>query len=523
MPGNTLAVFAAKAPIEPTAPNQDQANDNGSDFKDFMDTATHKVDSPQKPSKEDAPQNQNDSNARKTQGKSKTRANENREHQEVSASKENQTEPASEPVNKDSLIEDTEALATQLQNLDINQDQFEALLDLLGLNGDTDIDTLLQSLTQALNLSQQGTGDKTSPADLIANLQQNKGEAVNLLKQAGLSDAEAKKFLDQLQSLQNSSAQKELNKNASLQDKSGSQVNQSEEVTTKKSTTEKNPDENIEEPDFLTQFKDAKKGAAITDRSASADKLNEAPRQADKLNEAPKQNEAPRITSPESVSESGAKDSNLSELLKDKNGQANIIQTESLNDGKGFKGLETTKASPDPQIQSPTIAANNATKAVEASKPILPENLLARGATEAKIINQITDKLNVRTNGNQNEVHVKLDPPSLGTVRMKIVTSGESVRTVIVAENQAVKQVIENNFNQLRDAMGEQGLKLDSFSVTVGGESDSKNPSQDFPGEENHRSTPDETASNDTDENTGTGSNTMSLFFGDDQSISVIA
>ena len=80
MPGNTLAVFAAKAPIEPTAPNQDQANDNGSDFKDFMDTATHKVDSPQKPSKEDAPQNQNDSNARKTQGKSKTRANENRDY-----------------------------------------------------------------------------------------------------------------------------------------------------------------------------------------------------------------------------------------------------------------------------------------------------------------------------------------------------------------------------------------------------------------------------------------------------------
>ncbi|MBT5633009.1 MAG: hypothetical protein HOJ13_09800 [Nitrospina sp.] len=512
MPGNTLAVFAAKAPIEPTAPNQDQANDNGSDFKDFMDTATHKVDSPQKPSKEDSPQNQNDNNAKKGQAKSKTRTNENREQQEVSASKENQPQSAPEPVTKDSLIEDTEALATQLQNLDINQDQFEALLDLLGLNGDTDIDTLLQSFSQALNLSQQGSGDKTGAADLIANIQQNKGEAVNLLKQAGLSEAEAKKFLEQLQSLQKSSAQNELNKNANLQAKSGSQVNQSEEVTTQKSTNENGPDENIEEPDFLTQFKDAKKGTAKTESSASTDKLSEAP----------KQNEAPRITSPEPGKESATKDSNLGELLKDKNGQANLIQTESLNDGKGFKGLEATKTSPDPQIQSPTVAANNATKAVEASKPILPENLLARGATESKIINQITDKLNVRTNGNQNEVHVKLDPPSLGTVRMKIVTSGESVRTVIVAENQAVKQVIENNFNQLRDAMGEQGLKLDSFSVTVGGESGSQNPSQESLGEENRNPVSEQTASNDADENTGAG-NTVSLFFGDDQSISVIA
>ena len=52
---------------------------------------------------------------------------------------------------------------------------------------------------------------------------------------------------------------------------------------------------------------------------------------------------------------------------------------------------------------------------------------------------------------------------------------GESVRTVIIAENQAVKQTIESNFNQLRDAMNDQGLKVDSFSVTVGGESGNSN------------------------------------------------
>jgi flagellar hook-length control protein FliK len=46
---------------------------------------------------------------------------------------------------------------------------------------------------------------------------------------------------------------------------------------------------------------------------------------------------------------------------------------------------------------------------------------------------------------------------------------------MIIAENHAVKQTIENNFNQLRDAMSEQGLKVDSFSVMVGGESGSSN------------------------------------------------
>jgi flagellar hook-length control protein FliK len=510
MPSNALAVFAPKAPVEPTAPTQNKVDDNGSDFQDFMDSAAHKVDSAKKPSEENSPQNQNDNKTEKT--KTKKRTEDSTDNQEVSATKENQPQSTTETVSKDSLVEDTEVLAAQLQELDINQEQYEELLDLLGLNGDVDLDTLLQSLNQALNLNPNSSLDKTSPANLIANIQQNKGEAVNLLKQVGMSDAEAKKFLDQLQSLQIASAQKALDKNPIVQAKQGSQVNKTDQATTKVSTQENNQDDNVEEPDFLTQFKDAAKGTAKTDRASSTEKIAEVP----------KQNEAPRITAPEQASESGVKASKFGELLKDNNAEANIIQTESLSDGKGFKGLETAKAGPDQQVQPPTVSANNVVKAVEASKPILPENLLARGATESKIINQIVDKMNVRTNGSQNEVHVKLDPPSLGTVRMKIVTSGDTVRTVIVAENQAVKQVIENNFNQLREAMGEQGLKLDSFSVTVGGESGNNNPSQDFLDGENKNSMSEQTASNDEDESTGID-NTMSMFFGDDQSISVIA
>ena len=557
MPGNALAVFAPKAPVEPTAPTQDRANDNGSNFKDFMDTATHKVDTAQKPSKKNSPQNKNDADTGKIQPqkakpKTESRTEDNSNSQEVSASKENKSQSAPETitkdsltentVTKDSLIEGTEVLADKLQELDINQAQFEALLDLLGLNGGADLDALLQSLTQALNLNQKNSGDKTNPSDLIAKIQQNQGEAVNLLKQAGLSDAEAKNFLNHLQSLQNASAQKGLDKNASLQAKLDSRTNRSDEANIKnpvfdnsQAENDEGPDflttlkdtakrsENDEGPDFSTKFKDTAKLKDTTKRSDTAKGTEKTDRSAslDKLTETAKQNEATRITTQEPVNEKGAKTSNLGELLSGKNAKANILQTESFTDGKGYKGLETAKTGPDLQIQSPTVAANTAVKAAESSKPILPENLLARGATEVKIINQIANKMTVRTIGAQNEVHIKLDPPSLGTVRMKIITSGDTVRTVIVAENQAVKQVIENNFNQLRDAMGEQGLKLGSFTVTVGGESGHQHPSGESLDEENNTSLFEKTASNDTDENLGTGM--ASLSFGDNQSISVIA
>ena len=524
MPANTLAIFAAKAPVEPTAPTQDRMGDDGSDFKDFMDTAAHKTETAQKPSKENSTENQNNAQAEKTQSHKITkesRVEDNTDYQEVSVPTEDKPQSTTETVTKESLVEDTGVLAAQLQELDVNQAEFEALMELLGLNGDADMEALLQSLSQALNLTQNGTGEEITPSDLIAKLQQNKGEAVNLLKQAGLSDAEAKNLLDQLQSLQNASAQKALNKDADLQAKIDSQIRQSAETATKNPAAENNQDENNEGPDFLAQLKNTAKETEKSEPLPKATEKTDRSASVDKLQETSKQNEAPRITNQQPVNEKGGAASNLGELLSDKNAQANILQTESFNDGKGFKGLETAKTGPDLQVQPPTATANTAVKAVESSKPILPENLLARGATEAKIINQIADKMTIRTTGAQNEVHIKLDPPSLGTVRMNITTSGDTVRTVIVAENHAVKQVIENNFNQLRDAMSEQGLKVDSFTVTVGGESNPQNQSGESFGKENDSSSFEQTASGDTNENPG--ADTVSLFFGDNQSISVIA
>ena len=89
MPANTLAIFAAKAPVELSAPTQDKMGDDGTGFKDFMDTAVHKTDTAQKPSKEDSTENQNNTQAEKTHS-SKTRKESHfdvdTDYQEVSVS-----------------------------------------------------------------------------------------------------------------------------------------------------------------------------------------------------------------------------------------------------------------------------------------------------------------------------------------------------------------------------------------------------------------------------------------------------
>ena len=484
MPGNSstvLALFSPQPPVEPTAPKADRASD--SDFRDFLSNA--QVDRSEKTSPKDSANNNNETEigqAEKSKPKIKNHDKPEKDdarYQETAASIGNEPVTKTENVTRNSVLEDSAALAAKLKELGIEQEEFEALLEHLGLKGDLNFNSLMQSLTQGLNQNGLAGGknlDALTHGELVARLQQHEGEALDLLKKAGLTDAQAKNLLDHLKSTPLTTlAQKEGDKSLDLNLNKNIQAQQDAAAaekltlkTTEQSESSKNTGQHKNDTNVPLQVKDASKKTDKMDRAAALDKLSETS----------KIGEAPRITPPESSGNKGTQTSNLNQLLNDNNAQATLVQTDAGKDAGSFKGLESAKSGPDLQVQASTAAADNAIKAVESNKSVLPEKLIARGATEAKIINQIISKLNVRSGGGKSEVQIRLDPPSLGTIRLNIITVGDSVRTVIVAENHAVKQTIENNFNQLRDAMGEQGLKVDSFSVTVGGESGNHNGKQ---------------------------------------------
>jgi len=124
------------------------------------------------------------------------------------------------------------------------------------------------------------------------------------------------------------------------------------------------------------------------------------------------------------------------------------------------------------------VTETAARPAETAARPALPESYQPRGLFEKPVTQQIIEKFAIRTVGQQREIFIKLDPPSLGTVRMNVSTSGEHIKTTLVAENHFVKQAIENNLAQLKDALQGQGMKVDSFTVLVGGHPGQNAPHQ---------------------------------------------
>jgi flagellar hook-length control protein FliK len=85
----------------------------------------------------------------------------------------------------------------------------------------------------------------------------------------------------------------------------------------------------------------------------------------------------------------------------------------------------------------------------------------------SQTLNQIIQKAVLSFNNGQHEVQIDLKPDILGQIRMQIVTESQQVTVRIVVELPFVKDMLENNLNQLKAELQAQGLKIDELEVSV--------------------------------------------------------
>jgi flagellar hook-length control protein FliK len=84
------------------------------------------------------------------------------------------------------------------------------------------------------------------------------------------------------------------------------------------------------------------------------------------------------------------------------------------------------------------------------------------------VINQIVEKAAIFTRGEKNEIKIHLDPPSLGSVHIKVSMESHNMKATMVTDTPYVKEVIESNLGELKRSLSESGIKVDQFSVLVG-------------------------------------------------------
>jgi len=115
-------------------------------------------------------------------------------------------------------------------------------------------------------------------------------------------------------------------------------------------------------------------------------------------------------------------------------------------------------------------STNQAARIVSVSSRPAPVSVNAQD-----IIRQLADNMRFDIRGtNVSEIRLTLRPENLGEVTMKIAAENGIVTASFVAENTRVKEAIEANMNQLRQALGEKGIEVSELSVSVESNADER-------------------------------------------------
>lgn len=137
----------------------------------------------------------------------------------------------------------------------------------------------------------------------------------------------------------------------------------------------------------------------------------------------------------------------------------------------GEKVLESVVKQSDNQEIFSISEVNSNTKVFNAS---LPKTQVLKNINTSDVIAQIMEKLKVSVKPDLSEVKILLRPEQLGEVSLKIATQNGIVTAQFIAENQKVKEIIESNFNQLRDMLSEQGVDVGALEVNVSNSDEEK-------------------------------------------------
>ncbi|MCL5676670.1 MAG: flagellar hook-length control protein FliK, partial [Firmicutes bacterium] len=130
-------------------------------------------------------------------------------------------------------------------------------------------------------------------------------------------------------------------------------------------------------------------------------------------------------------------------------------------------------ASPDSVVSpSPGHAA------VAAQGPVLPRSLepaqavpsqVAPAPVEARdILGQVIGRVKVSVSGERTEARIHLVPEQLGPVDLKVSMEGGQLTARFHVATGQVKEILEQHLLELKQALHDQGFRVEQFSVTMG-------------------------------------------------------
>lgn len=165
-----------------------------------------------------------------------------------------------------------------------------------------------------------------------------------------------------------------------------------------------------------------------------------------------------KINSPENVAEQNTEAAESSE-------KKSVAQ---LFEGKIVTARSAEEVKSTERDETPLLPVGSTLQPVaQTGEAVKISSALARMSGDEKIMQQITEKVQLVVRSGVTEVRVQLRPEALGEVRMRIRMEGDIVIAKIDVANQQVKEIVERNLPMLKDALAQQNLQTGNVDVSV--------------------------------------------------------
>lgn len=105
----------------------------------------------------------------------------------------------------------------------------------------------------------------------------------------------------------------------------------------------------------------------------------------------------------------------------------------------------------------PTLQANKARGGELAVKSV--------AAQQAQFIKALGEKFELMIKNQQGEAKIRLDPPNLGVLEIKVQQQGDQAKITVVSADARVRDALESTAHRLRDQLSDSGIVLDRFDV----------------------------------------------------------
>ncbi|AWM37266.1 Flagellar hook-length control protein FliK [Gemmata obscuriglobus] len=115
-----------------------------------------------------------------------------------------------------------------------------------------------------------------------------------------------------------------------------------------------------------------------------------------------------------------------------------------------------TFGAPAPVPQSPNaVTAAQTPTAVKTPDPVV------------QVADHIVTHAHVVARGGETEFQMRLDPPELGALKIRLVSDGDSIHGQVVVSSDAVRRMIESQLPELRQRLEDAGVSVQNFSVAT--------------------------------------------------------